>query len=62
LHTSKSGNNERALEDFNHTLQLVPYDVEALYYRGMSKRAAGDVSGGEADLATAKQLDPGYAP
>ena len=46
-----------AVRDYTAALDLRPNQAYALYGRGLARKASGD-SGGEADLAAAKQLDP----
>ena len=50
---------DRAIADLDHVLQVQPADAEALMARGEVRRAAGDVAGGDADIAAAKRLTAG---
>jgi tetratricopeptide (TPR) repeat protein len=56
---SSLGRFDRAIADLDHVLQLQPADAEALMARGEVRRAAGDVAGGDADVAAAKRLAAG---
>ncbi|MBM3650745.1 MAG: tetratricopeptide repeat protein [Alphaproteobacteria bacterium] len=49
------GQFDRAIADFDRTLALEPGDAEALLARGQARRAAGDIAGGDADIAAARQ-------
>jgi hypothetical protein len=40
-------------------IRLDPKYANAYYNRGLAKRAKGDSTGGDADVAMAKQLNPG---
>jgi Flp pilus assembly protein TadD len=52
------GNYDRAIEDFNKALALIPNSAQALLNRGIAKLRKGDQVGGRADIAQAKLLDP----
>ena len=56
---SSLGRLDRAIADLDHVLQLQPTDAEALMARGEVRRAAGDVAGGDADIAAARRLTAG---
>ena len=45
---------DRAIRDYDEALRLNPNDADALYDRGQAKRAAGDIAGGDADIAKAR--------
>lgn len=49
------GRLDLAIADFNRTLALEPGDADALLARGEVRRLAGDVAGGDADIAAARQ-------
>ena len=53
-----TGDNVDAVADFNKAIKLDPKDAKALYGRGLAKRRKGDATGGDADMAAAKALDP----
>ena len=48
----------KAIDDYNHALYARPDLTVSLYGRGIAKRASGDVAGGDADIAAAKQGEP----
>jgi tetratricopeptide (TPR) repeat protein len=52
------GDYDRAIADFDQAIRLDPKLALAYYQRGFAKRAKGDAAGGDADIATAKQLHP----
>lgn len=56
---SSLGQFDRAIADFDRVLQLSPTDAEALLARGQARRAAGDVTGGDADIAASRQMTAG---
>jgi tetratricopeptide (TPR) repeat protein len=48
-----------AIQDCDQAIKFDPDDAAVAYYvRGLSKQKKGDKSGGKADIAKAKQLDP----
>jgi tetratricopeptide (TPR) repeat protein len=49
---------DRAIQDYDEAVRINPNDPDALYNRGQAKRAKGDIPGGDADLAMAKQSSP----
>src|SRR5882672_9655041 len=49
----------RAIEDYDAAVKLNPKYAAAFYNRGLAKQKKGDMAGGEADIATAKMLQPG---
>jgi tetratricopeptide (TPR) repeat protein len=52
----------RALADLGEAARLDPADADNLYWRGLARRANGDVAGGERDMAAARKIDPNVAP
>ena len=55
---TKKGQYQRAIQDYDAVLVLAPKTASAFYGRGTAKIQLGDKSGGEADIARAKQLNP----
>ena len=51
----------RALRDFEKAAAQSPRDAEAIYGRGVTKKRLNDRAGGNADIATATQLQPNIA-
>jgi len=49
---------DRAITDFDQAIKLDPQDAKALYERGVAKRRTGDETGGDADIAAAKAINP----
>jgi tetratricopeptide (TPR) repeat protein len=49
---------DRAMADFNEAIKLDSKDAWAYLGRGLTKRARGDDAGGNADIATARRLNP----
>jgi tetratricopeptide (TPR) repeat protein len=47
-----------AIADFTRAIALNPNDADSYLYRGIDKTRMGDKDGGEADIATAKRLNP----
>ena len=58
LHLKRPGD---AMADFDRILKGTPDDPEALYGRGVAKRLMGDVVGGNADIASARAVEPSVA-
>ena len=54
----KLGQWEFAIDDYNSALRLQPKLPSALYGRGFAKLKRGDLASGNADIATAKTIDP----
>lgn len=52
------GANAQAIQSFDTALKLDPQNAYAFYNRGSAKLAAGDATGGNADIAQAKKIDP----
>jgi tetratricopeptide (TPR) repeat protein len=48
----------RAIDDYNEAIRLNPKNTSALNYRGLAKLQIGDIAGGRADIASAKQIVP----
>ena len=57
----KLGQPAKAVADFEATLRLVHEQSLALYGRGVARQRAGDRVRGDADVARARQLEPGVA-
>ncbi|MGA7675504.1 MAG: tetratricopeptide repeat protein [Rhizomicrobium sp.] len=52
------GQYARAIQDFDREIELGPLPSFGYYDRGLAKKRMGDEAGGDADIATAKGLDP----
>jgi tetratricopeptide (TPR) repeat protein len=52
---------DKAIEDFSAAIAQDPKDADSLYARGISRLRAGDRSGGAADVAAAKLINPDVA-
>jgi tetratricopeptide (TPR) repeat protein len=59
---TRTGEYDRAIQQFDQALRAAPDLPEALYLRGVARLKVGDVAGGEADIARAASIDPKYAP
>jgi Flp pilus assembly protein TadD len=57
----KLGQAERAITEYDAALQINPKLASALYGRGMAKLRKGDKTGGNADMATARNLSGSIA-
>jgi tetratricopeptide (TPR) repeat protein len=55
---AKSGNNEQALAEFEHALALDPYNVRALYGRGLIRQAEKEHQQAIEDFTAANGLSP----
>jgi tetratricopeptide (TPR) repeat protein len=55
------GQFDRAIADDTAALAIEPRFAGARYVRGLAKRHAGDVIGGDADVAAARAIDPTIA-
>jgi tetratricopeptide (TPR) repeat protein len=53
-------NHDAAIAQFNKALKRKPL-AEALYSRGLAKRAKGDLAGGDIDIKQAIAFDPSLA-
>jgi tetratricopeptide (TPR) repeat protein len=53
------GDLDRAMKDHDQAIKIDPKNALAFNNRGVAKLKKGDKEGGEADLAKAKQLQPG---
>jgi len=47
-----------AIADFTRAIALDPENAEAYLYRGIDKTRIGDKAGGDADIETAKRINP----
>jgi tetratricopeptide (TPR) repeat protein len=52
------GRPDAALADYNSALGIEPQLATALYGRGRTKLRQGDLTGGNADIATAIAINP----
>ena len=57
----KTGRYQKALADYNAALAQNAEDADSLYGRGVTKLKGGDTAGGNADIATAKKIQPEIA-
>jgi tetratricopeptide (TPR) repeat protein len=57
----KIGAFDPAIADYAAAIATNPKDADSLYGRGMAKLKSGDKSGGEADIAAAKAIQPDIA-
>ncbi len=57
-----TGKPEEALRDYDRAIELDPKYAHAYVIRGRLRAIRGDVDGGEADLRTARRIDPQIAP
>ena len=48
---------DSAIDDYSSALQLDPKLASSLYGRGLAKLKKGDITGGNADVAAAKEID-----
>jgi len=53
------GDYDRAIQDFDQAIGFDPNFAQGFLNRGIAKLGKGDSSGGSADIARAKLLDPG---
>lgn len=53
---------DRAIQDYDEAIRLSPDEPDALYNRGLAKQARGDVAGGDADIAKARQFNSSLPP
>jgi regulator of sirC expression with transglutaminase-like and TPR domain len=49
---------DKALSDFNDTLEIQPRFASAIYARGLARIGMGDRTAGEADLQAALAMEP----
>lgn len=54
----EKGQFDLAIQDCDEAINRDPNDAAAFYVRGLSKQKKGDKSGGKADVAKAKLIDP----
>lgn len=57
----KLGAYDKAIGDFSAAIAQNPQDADSLYARGIARLRAGDRSGGAADVAAAKLINPEVA-
>lgn len=57
---AKTGALQPAIDDFSRALALDSQNADALFWRGMCLKAAGDARGARTDLDKAAQLDSEY--
>jgi tetratricopeptide (TPR) repeat protein/predicted aspartyl protease len=57
----RKGDYDKALKDYDAVLAALPRNPWALYGRGVVKLHKGDASGGRADIAASKSVDPRVA-
>lgn len=55
----KLGKVKEALADYERASVLAPKEASPLYGRGLAKKKLGDRTGGDADIAAARSLEPG---
>jgi tetratricopeptide (TPR) repeat protein len=48
---------DSAIDDYSEALQFNPKLASSLYGRGLAKLKKGDVTGGNADIAAAKEIE-----
>lgn len=53
------GQYDRAIQDYDQAIRLNPQIAQAFYNRGLARQKKGDTSGGDADIAKARQLQGG---
>jgi hypothetical protein len=51
------GQFDSAIEDYSSALRVEPNMASALYGRGLARLKKGDTTGGNADVAAAKQVE-----
>ena len=54
----EKGQYDRAIQDYDQAIKLNPDHVGAFYNRSLAKKHKGDEAGAEADLATARKINP----
>ena len=52
------GLTDQAIADCSKAIAIEPDYAQPYYERGLAKKAKGDMTGGDADIARAKQLNP----
>ena len=52
------GQLDRAIHDFDQAIRLAPDFADAFYKRSLAKEQLSDKPGAEADMATAKRINP----
>lgn len=56
----RSGDFDKAIADFDYSVQLNPNQVEVYNYRGVTKARKGDIAGAIADFDRAVEMNPKY--
>jgi tetratricopeptide (TPR) repeat protein len=57
----KMGEYAQARDDYDSAILAGPYSASSFYMRGLAKLKLGGTTGGEADIAQARSLEPGIA-
>lgn len=50
--------NDHAIQDYSKAIKLAPNFAASHYLRGVLEKQMGDISGGDADIAQARHIDP----
>jgi tetratricopeptide (TPR) repeat protein len=57
----RMGDFQAAIADYDKSIEGNPKVGSSFFMRGLAKRAAGDLAGGDADIAKGKQMEPDVA-